>query len=111
LTKKADVGDVLSARTQPGGATICELSDLTRLEVEVQVQEAFIRNISGRQRCEIRPDAFPELTLRGEVSRIMPMADRSRAAVPVRVRFEVPAKETRLRLEMGAIVSFIDKGM
>ena len=44
----------------------------------------------------------------GVVSRLMPIADRAKGAVPVRVRLKVPADEEGqyLRPEMGAIVKF-----
>ena len=42
----------------------------------------------------------------------MPIADRAKGAIPVRVKLEIPAEEegVYLKPEMGAIVSFYKKG-
>ncbi len=44
----------------------------------------------------------------GVVSRLMPIADRSKGAIPVRVKLSVPRAEegVYLKPEMGAIVTF-----
>ncbi len=63
------------------------------------------------QNCRIRPDAFPERTYEGSVSRLMPIADRAKGAVPVRVKVRVPKDEegVYLKPEMSAVVSFLKK--
>ena len=50
-----------------------------------------------------------ERVYEGEVSRLMPIADRAKGAVPVRVKITVPREEegVYLKPEMGALVSFL----
>ena len=63
------------------------------------------------QICVVKAVAFPERSYKGVVSRLMPTADRSKGAVPVRVRIEIPREEEGrfLRPEMGAVVTFYNK--
>ena len=60
------------------------------------------------QRCEVQSDAFPQRRYAGGVSRLMPIADRAKGAVPVRVKVTVPADEegVYLKPEMSALVTF-----
>ncbi len=46
------------------------------------------------------------------MSRLMPIADRSKGAIPVRVKLKIPDEEegVYLKPEMGAVVSFFGKG-
>jgi hypothetical protein len=62
------------------------------------------------QECRIHTDAWPDRVYDGVVSRLMPIADRAKAAVPVRVKVSIPADEEGMYLkpEMGAIVTFLN---
>jgi hypothetical protein len=57
----------------------------------------------------VRADAWPDRVYEGYVSRLMPIADRAKAAVPVRVKVHIPPEEegVYLKPEMGAIVTFL----
>ena len=61
------------------------------------------------QKCLVRAEAFPDRVYEGTVSRLMPIADRAKGAVPVRVKLNVPADEegVYLKPEMSAVVSFL----
>ena len=55
-------------------------------------------------------DAFPDRTYPGELFRIMPIANRSKSIISVRVRVILPAGEVQgqyLKPEMGAVVTFL----
>jgi hypothetical protein len=79
--------------------------------VDLTIQERDVAKVFKDQRCKIRPEAFPERIYDGFVSRLMPIADRAKGAVPVRVKVAVPRKEegVYLKPEMGVIVSFFKK--
>jgi HlyD family secretion protein len=109
LTKKAEVGNVLHPLGFNIGSSICEMANLKDLEVDVSIPEGDIRNITTAQPCRIVLDAFPDTTYRGKVSRIMPIADRSKGTLSVRIKVDVPEKDQQLRPEMRARVSFLDK--
>ena len=87
------------------------MADLTKMEVDLAIAERDISKVFDGQECIVRAEAFPERTYVGWVSRIMPTADRSKGAVPVRVQIKIPREEEGqyLRPEMGAVVTFFNK--
>ena len=111
LKKNAEEGNIVNPVAFNGSFSLCDMADLSDLEVELNIQERDIAQVFKGQRCEIRAEAFPSRKYVGYVSRLMPIADRSKAAIPVRVKLQVPADEdgTYLKPEMGAIVSFFGK--
>jgi HlyD family secretion protein len=106
LAKRVEVGSFVHPLGHQVSAIICELADLTDLEVDVAVAERDIHKLSKGQKCKIRSEAFPERVYEGELSRIMPVADRAKGAISVRVRIAMLVDDAILRPEMGAIVSF-----
>jgi HlyD family secretion protein len=89
---------------------ICELADLTALEVAVDVPEKDLGRVLKGQQCAIQSDVFPKVVYRGRVERVLPLADRARGTVPVRVRLApvVPPGQT-LFPEMRVRVTFLPK--
>jgi len=87
------------------------MADLSDMEVDLAIAERDIAKVFAGQKCIVKPEAFPDRTYSGRVSRIMPTADRSRSAVPVRVKIDIPREEEGkyLRPEMGAVVTFYSK--
>ena len=87
------------------------MADLSDLEVELDIQERDMSRVHKGQQCEVRCDAWPDRVYDGEVSRLMPIADRAKGAVPVRVKLHVPAEEegVYLKPEMGATVAFLNR--
>jgi multidrug resistance efflux pump len=111
LTKKAEEGNVVNPIVMNGSYSLCEMADLSDLEVELKIQERDIAKVFKGQTCKVRAEAYPDRIYEGVVSRLMPIADRSQGAVPVRVKIKVPAEEegVYLKPEMGAIVSFLKR--
>jgi multidrug efflux pump subunit AcrA (membrane-fusion protein) len=68
------------------------------------------RQVWLRQKCRILPEAYPDRPYDGYVSRVMPMADRGKGSVPVRVKIAIPRAEAGqyLRPDMGALVRFLN---
>src|SRR3954454_16204152 len=81
------------------------MADLTNLEVEVDVNEAYIGRVRPDQAARITLDAYPDTAFRGSVRRIVPTADRQRATVQVKVAIE--DRDPRILPEMGARVDFL----
>ncbi|MCA9268476.1 MAG: efflux RND transporter periplasmic adaptor subunit [Planctomycetales bacterium] len=108
LRKNAEEGNIVNPVAFNGSFSLCEMADLADLEVDLNIQERDISRIYKGQPCLVRADAFPQRVYRGHVSRLMPIADRAKGAVPVRVKLEIPAEEegVYLKPEMGAVVSF-----
>jgi len=108
LKKNAEEGNLVNAIAFSGSVSLCELADLSDLEVDLTVQERDIARVFKGQKCKVRAEAYPERVYDGVVSRLMPIADRSKGAIPVRVKLTVPRQEegVYLKPEMGAIVTF-----
>jgi multidrug resistance efflux pump len=110
LKKNAEEGNIVNPIAFNGSFSICELADLADLEVDLNVSERDISAVKVGQKCRIRTDAWPDRVYDGVVSRLMPIADRAKAAVPVRVKIAIPADEQGqyLKPEMGAMVTFLN---
>jgi HlyD family secretion protein len=108
LKKNAEEGNLVNAIAFSGSVSLCELADLSDLEVDLTVQERDISRVFKGQKCKVRAEAYPDRVYEGVVSRLMPIADRSKGAIPVRVKLSVPRAEegVYLKPEMGAIVTF-----
>src|SRR5262249_8373972 len=111
LTKKAEEGNIVNPVAFNISASLCEMADLSDLEVDLNIQERDIANVFKGQKCKLRPEAFPKREYDGFVSRLMPIADRAKGAVPVRVKVLVPREEEGkfLKPEMSVTVSFFSK--
>jgi multidrug resistance efflux pump len=109
LKKNAEEGSLVNPIAMQGFYSLCEMADLADLEVELSIQERDISKVSKDQRCQVRAKAYPDRVYEGYVSRLMPTADRSKGAIPVRVKVTVPAKEegVYLKPQMEAMVSFL----
>lgn len=111
LKKNAELGNLVNPVAFNGSFSLCDIADLSKLEVELSIQERDISRVFKGQRCRVRAEAFPKRVYDGVVSRLMPIADRAKGALPVRVRLTVPAEEEGqyLKPEMGAIVTFYNE--
>ena len=108
LRKDAEVGEVVAAVAGGGGLTrgaVVTMADLETLEVEVDVNEAYIAQISSGQPTRIVLDAYPTAAFAGQVRQIVPTADRQRATVQVKVG--ISDRDSRILPEMGARVEFL----
>ena len=108
LRKEAEVGEVV-APSVGGGLTrgaVVTMADLATLEVEVDVNEAYIARIHGGQQARITLDAYPDTSFRGTVRQVVPTADRQRATVQVKVT--IVDRDPRILTEMGAKVEFLE---
>jgi multidrug resistance efflux pump len=113
LTKKAEKGNIVNPQAFSNGlsASLCDMADLSDMEVDLAIAERDVARVFKGQICIVKAEAFPERAYKGVVSRLMPTADRSKGAVPVRVKIDIPHEEEGryLRPEMGAVVTFYNK--
>ncbi len=109
LKKNAEEGNLVNPIAMNGSYSLCDLADLSDLEVELTIEERDISKVIPGQKCKVRTDAYPERVYEGVVSRLMPVADRNKAAIPVRVKVTVPREEEGIYLkpDMTAMVSFL----
>lgn len=108
LKKNAEEGNIVNPVAFNGSFSLCDMADLSDLEVDLSVQESNIAKVFKGQRCKVQPEAFKDRSYDAYVHRLMPIADRSKGAVPVRVKVRVPADEEGvfLKPEMRVTVWF-----
>jgi RND family efflux transporter MFP subunit len=109
LTKNADVGDIVApvSGAAEAKAAVVTMADMDSLQVEVDVAESNIALVKSGQPCEIQLDAIPDERFRGFVHMVVPTADRTKATVLVKIRFQ--QKDERILPEMSAKVAFLSR--
>ncbi len=110
LRKDAEVGEIVAPSGAGGGLTrtaIVTMADLTTLEVEVDVNEAYIAQVKNGQPARITLDAYPDTSFAGQVRQVVPTADRQKATVLVKVA--ITDRDPRILSEMGAKVVFTSR--
>ncbi|MDY7092319.1 MAG: efflux RND transporter periplasmic adaptor subunit [Acidobacteriota bacterium] len=109
VTKDAQPGEMISPVSAGGGFTrtgICTLVDMSSLEIEVDVNEAYINRVRPDQDVQATLDAYPDWQIPARVITTIPAADRQKATVRVRIAFE--QLDPRILPDMGVKVSFLD---
>jgi HlyD family secretion protein len=108
IAKAAQVGDFISPIFGGGtfeAAGVATIVDMSSLEVDVDVNEAYIHRVKPGQPTTAVLDAYPDWNIPAHVIAIVPTADRSKATVKVRVAFE--KLDPRILPDMGVRVSFL----
>ena len=108
LKKNAEVGNLVNPIAFAGSTSLCDMADLSKLEIEVSVQERDLHLVHTGQQCQVWAEAFPQRKFAGR-ARLMPIADRGKGAVWVRVEvLDIPKEDEGvfLKPEMGAMVLF-----
>jgi RND family efflux transporter MFP subunit len=108
VSKDAQPGEMISPISAGGGFTrtgICTIVDMDSLEIEVDVNEAYIGRVTKGQRVGATLDAYPDWQIPAEVIAIVPTADRQKATVRVRIGFL--ERDPRILRDMGAKVAFL----
>ena len=88
VAKAAQPGEMISPISAGGGFTrtgIGTIVDMESLEIQVDVNEAFINRVKPGQPVEATLNAYPDSKIPAEVIAIIPTADRSKATVKVRI--------------------------
>lgn len=109
-TKDAQIGEIISPFSAGGGFTrtgVGTVVDMDSLEVEVDVNEAYIGRVKPNMPAEAVLDAYPDWKISAHVIAIVPAADRGKATVKVRVALE--QKDARIVPDMGVRVSFLEQ--
>jgi RND family efflux transporter MFP subunit len=108
ISKDAEVGESIL----PGGmgeasgrGSAVTIADLDHLEVECDVKEDYISRVIPGQTAEVAVDAVPAFRYQGRVRKIIPMGDRARATIKVKV--EILNVDERLFPNMSSTVYFL----
>jgi len=108
--KAAQVGEIVSPLSAGGGFTrtgVGTIVDMDSLEIDVDVNEAYIGRVQPDMPAEAVLDAYPDWRIPAHVIAIVPAADRGKATVKVRVALE--NKDGRIVPDMGVRVSFLER--
>jgi len=108
IAKAAQVGEIVSPLSAGGGFTrtgIGTLVDMNSLEIEVDVNEAYLNRVVPGGPAQAVLDAYQDWTIPAHVIAIIPAADRGKATVKVRIGLD--QKDPRILPDMGARVSFL----
>lgn len=108
VAKAAQPGEMVSPLSAGGGFTrtgIGTLVDMDSLEVNVDVNEAFIGRVQPKMPVNAVLNAYPDWTIPGSVIAIVPTADRTKATVKVRIALD--SRDPRIVPDMGVRVSFL----
>jgi RND family efflux transporter MFP subunit len=108
ISKNAQPGEMISP-VSSGGFTrtgISTLVDMSSLEIEVDVNEAFIQRAFAGQPSVAVLDAYPDWKIPARVITIVPAADRQKATVRVRIGFD--ELDPRILPDMGVKVSLLE---
>ena len=108
VAKAAQPGEMISPVSAGGGFTrtgIGTLVDMDSLEVNVDVNEAYIGRVQPKMPVNAVLNAYPDWAIPGSVIAIVPTADRTKATVKVRIALD--SKDPRIVPDMGVRVSFL----
>lgn len=111
IAKAAQPGEMISPISAGGGFTrtgICTIVDMDSLEVEVDVNEAYINRVYPDQPVTVTLNAYPDSPIPAAVIATIPAADRNKATVRVRIAFR--DRDPRVLPDMGVRVAFLEEG-
>jgi RND family efflux transporter MFP subunit len=109
ISKDSQPGEMISPVSAGGGFTrtgICSIVDMSSLEIEVDVNEAYIQRVSADQPVQATLEAYPDWKIPARVIAIIPTADRQKATVKVRIAFQ--ELDARILPDMGVKVAFLN---
>jgi RND family efflux transporter MFP subunit len=108
VSKDAQVGEMVSPISAGGGFTrtgIATVVDMNSIEIEVDVNEAYIARVQSGQPVTAILDAYPDWQIPARVRTVIPTADRQKATVKVRISFLT--LDSRILPDMGVKVTFL----
>ncbi len=109
VDRSAQPGEMISPMSAGGSFTrtgICTIVDMDSIEVEVDVNEAFIGRVHEGGAVAASLDAYPDWTIPAYVIAIVPTANREKATVRVRIGFR--QKDPRILPDMAVKVTFLE---
>lgn len=106
VKKLAEVGEVVSPLnvTVRSGGSVVSILDPTSVVVDAEVSESMIHRVQRGQSAEIQLDAVPDHRYQGDVMQVMPVADRAKGTILVRIR--LLDLDERVRPDVSAKVTF-----
>jgi HlyD family secretion protein len=110
VERSAQPGEMISPMSAGGSFTrtgICTIVDMDSIEIEVDVNEAFIGRVRPGGNIAAVLDAYPDWTIPATVIAVVPTANREKATV--RVRIGLKSKDPRVLPDMAVKVKFLEE--
>ena len=108
VEKQGEVGEIISPMAMSsslGRSAVVTLADLNHMDVETDISENMMSRIDLGQPAEVSVSANPNKRYQGRLRQIIPMGDRPRGTVKVKV--EVVDPDDKLFPELAATVHFL----
>lgn len=113
VEKQGEEGEVITPSAMSasiGRSAVVSLANLSTMEVETDIAENLLSRVALGQPAEISVSAVPNMHYRGRLRQIIPMGDRSRGTIKVKV--EILDPDEHLFPELVATVHFLpDKAL
>jgi RND family efflux transporter MFP subunit len=108
VEKQGEVGEIISPMAMSsslGRSAVVTIADLKRMDVETDISENLMSRIKLGQPAEVSVSANPNKRYQGRLRQIIPMGDRTRGTVKVKV--EILDPDDKLFPELAATVHFL----
>jgi membrane fusion protein, macrolide-specific efflux system len=108
VEKQGEVGEVINPMAMSsslGRSAVVTIADLRHIDVETDISENLMSRIELGQPAEVSVSANPNKRYRGKLRQIIPMGDRTRGTVKVKV--EILDPDDKLFPELAATVHFM----
>jgi RND family efflux transporter MFP subunit len=108
VEKQGEVGEVINPMAMSsslGRSAVVTVADLKNIDVETDITEGLMWQIALNQPAEVSVSAIPNKRYKGRLRQIIPMGDRTRGTVKVKVKIEDP--DDKLFPELAATVHFL----
>ncbi len=108
VEKQGEVGEIISPMAMSsslGRSAVVTLADLRHMDVETDISENMMSRIDLGQPAEVSVSANPSKRYQGRLRQIIPMGDRTRGTVKVKV--EILDPDEKLFPELAATVHFL----
>jgi RND family efflux transporter MFP subunit len=108
VEKQGEEGEIISPTAMSsslGRTAVVTIANLDMMDVETDVSENLISRIALGQPAEVSVSAIPSKHYRGRLRQVIPMGDRTRGTVKVKV--EILDPDDKLFPELAATVHFL----
>src|SRR5262249_27450077 len=108
VEKQGEEGEIITPNAMSsslGRTAVVTIADLEHMDVETDISEGMLSRIAVGQPAEVSVSAVPSKRYRGRWRQVMPMGDRTRGTVKVKV--EIVDPDDKLFPELAATVHFL----
>jgi RND family efflux transporter MFP subunit len=108
VEKQGEEGEIITPNAMSsslGRTAVVTIADLDHMDVETDISENMLSRIAVGQPAEVSVGAVPSRRYRGRLRQVLPMGDRTRGTVKVKV--EILDPDDKLFPELAATVHFL----